>query len=283
MVVCAICAAEADPASPTCTDCGNFLGYPNVRRAEAPGEIQALDARLGAAIASADIRGCRTELEEFGRAVDASKAVIAMNLRTLHSLVCADNRMHANYHSQVGSGMRLAEDNKFDRNRIPIESKIHDLDVYKHISYAALSLNGVGVPWFGTHHITLADIMIERRASVLEENSFLFFEHHSKGALDPLPLGYRASWLRRGALAVAKLYLRIKPGTLPTQFPEILVDQSRQKSDSDFIEVHIYGNLPPRGFERVIGTKPTSIADEALWREATVALKKLGAVVEELA
>jgi hypothetical protein len=207
--------------------------------------------------------------------------VIAMSLRTLHSVVCTENRMLTNFHSQVGSGMRLAEDNGFDNNRDPIESKILSPGVYKHINYAALSLNNVGVPWFGTHHITLADHMIEDKASVFEENAFTFYDKHITDVRKPVPTGYKASWPRRHRLAIAKLYLQIDNKTAASDFPSILIDQVSTASDSDFIEVHIYDRIHPQAIVVVSGMKPRTAGDRALWNEAKIALRKLGTQIQE--
>jgi hypothetical protein len=139
--------------------------------AESAGERAALTARLGAARVSANARGSLAVLEDFGRAVRNSRAVLARPLGDLDTLVKSENSLYVSFHSQVRSGSRIPEDNDWDKGRTAAESTVHPL-YHEKINYTALSLDGFGVLWWGEYSIALKEIHIARRTSVFDENPF---------------------------------------------------------------------------------------------------------------
>jgi hypothetical protein len=131
-----------------CHVCGRDVGFPNVRIAESAGEQAALNVRLNAARVSANARGSLAVLEDFGQAVETSRAVLARSLGDLDAFVKSDNSLYVSFHSQVRSGSRIPEDNDWDKGRTAAESTVHPL-YHEEINYTALSLNGFGVLWLG--------------------------------------------------------------------------------------------------------------------------------------
>ena len=279
--LCDICGTEIPYATRDCLGCGKDVGFPNVRVADRADEVEALHERVRYAQVAAKQRGCADELEAFGTAASDSQAVMVRHLPALDSFVSNQKGALGTYYKAVRAGTRLPENNEFDANRDRIDGTINLHGVHESIHYAALSLDGRGVKWFGDYAVTLHEAMIATRTSVFEENPFTFLDKHPIPPTGSVPAGYRATWHRRGELAMAKLHPRIKPGMTLADFPAILVEQGAKSADSDFIEVHIYGALHPRAVERVIMSEPVKRADRAIWNRVKKTLLSLGAIVEE--
>src|SRR5437764_605412 len=153
---CPACGADVPSHVDRCIVCGGDVGFPNVRAAENAAEEAALAARLRAAKTTASARGVLNVLEDFGCAVEKSQAVLARPLGDLDSFVKSKNALYVNFHSQVRAGGRTPENNDWDRGRAAAESTVHPL-YFERINYTALSLNGIGVRWWGDYSITLKE------------------------------------------------------------------------------------------------------------------------------
>jgi hypothetical protein len=79
-VECKRCGRPVADEKKECQACGEDNGYPNVRLALRPDEVQALARRLHDAEVSTTARKCGEILEKFGIAVLGSKAVISRSL-----------------------------------------------------------------------------------------------------------------------------------------------------------------------------------------------------------
>jgi hypothetical protein len=128
----------------------------------------------------------------------------------------------------------------------------------------------------------LKELHIANRATVFEENPFVFCERHRVIAGRRAPLGFRATWAARDELAMAKLVDKLNTATEPKDYPSILLDQATSRADADFIECHIYGPIHPNSLERVVGPKPKARHDQIIWRSVSNALRKSGVIVEEV-
>jgi hypothetical protein len=150
-----------------------------------------------------------------------------------------------------------------------------------YISFAALSLNGVGCWYYGSVHLVLAEFAIAERASVFEENSLLFCEKHGLGVHKPLPPGHRAVWAKRNLLATAKLEHAIDSTTTVSTMPELLLSRS-DAPDADFVEVHIYDRLDRNSIQAVVvrdgGDEDDEIMKSLILREC----KRCGVPFENL-
>ena len=267
--------------SPTCTNCGIQADYPNVRAATQVLEIAQLNVRLAGARASAEARNCDQQLEEFGLAVLNSKAVMARNVSVLGAMVYSDRALYTTFHEQVRAVARLPEDNEEDQIRQQIESAFFP-HYFQHINYAALSLDGRGIDWFGGYFITFKEKMIDIRTSVFEENLFDFVEKHALPLNKRPPPGYRSTWSSRNELAMAKLGSKIRDASIASDFPGILLNQPAPgAARCDYVECHIYGSLSGAAIESVKAPKPTNSSDEMVWLGIRERLETLGADVEE--
>jgi hypothetical protein len=108
--------------------------------------------------------------------------------------------------------------------------------------------------------------MIEQRTNVFEENPFKFNEAHPLTRGKAVPYGFRAVWPERQRLAMAKLQPKIDTATEDKDFPDILLEKVQAEDGySDFIEVHVYGQLHPKAFKDVKATVPEDDIDRMIW------------------
>jgi hypothetical protein len=261
-------------------ECGNFLGYPNVRTAEETGQVAALERRADAARVASKALSADQNLRRFSDAVqNNSEAVVGRDLGTIDSLAKSQNAFYISYHRQVRSGARRPEDNKWDAIRQQVDAAMFP-HYFESIVFASLSLDGLGDTNYGLYFMTLRDVMVKMRASVFEGNSISFADKHNLRLVDPIPDGFRAPWDERHTLAVAKLFNQISPTTLPADFPGILL-QPGTGGDAEFIEVHIYGALGVASIASVYGVIPTAQEDRILWRSAKRQLNAHSITVQE--
>jgi len=280
--LCGYCGNRIFPSSRTCPTCDEDVGFPNVRYTEDSEETDALRKRLETAEASALAGGYTSILDLFASEVSAkSQAIVARSLSMITDLIESDAKLYTTFQMQLAADARLPEDNEFDRVRTQFEAAISPL-FHEHIRYAALTLDGRWLKHFGAYAMVLKEPIIERRATVFEENPYVFVQRHGMLVTDRCPPGFRAVWKRRGDLAKAKLYARLNKGTLPNEFPEILMPDRVGSAPNDYIEVHIYGKFNRAAIERVIGPAPRSKVDKLLWRRLTNTLKAAGIALEEV-
>ena len=150
------CETEIPYAATLCTYCGLPVGIPNVRAADVPEEVDALATRLRQARVSADLLGSRATLDRFEIAAGKSEAVIAMHLMPFMALVESPGSMISTFYGMVDQGGRLPNSDH-DVHRGVLDQAVNPLKVHEHIRFAALSMNGLGLSWFGNIFITLAD------------------------------------------------------------------------------------------------------------------------------
>jgi hypothetical protein len=104
----------------------------------------------------------------------------------------------------------------------------------------------------------LKDIAIKARATLLEENSYKFYDKFKAEIADNFPLGYRAIWDERHKLVVIKLADLINVTTTSDDFPGILLPCTGDRETDKFIEVHIYGTFDNAAVETVVGNSRNS-------------------------
>jgi hypothetical protein len=240
-----------------------------------------MQQRLADAETSTGARKCEAALRHFGKAVLGSRAVICQNLGVVSSLVSRDTSLYASYYEQIEGAMRLPEDNRFDLGRTAVDGTLFP-NYHKKIVFAALSLDNLGPTAWGAYALVLKEKMIFQRASIFEENSFHFCHKHGIVAGDQIPPGYRAVWVERDRLAMAKLHDRLQATTRPDEYPAILLHRTPDPRDDDFIEVHIWGPIHRTAIERVVGPKPKNREDWVLWNRLATKLTEVGATLESL-
>ncbi len=250
-----------------------------MRTAAAPREADALEVRYQNAHTFAKVNCLEQELVCFEAAASSSKAVMNRSLSSLCGWINGDSPLFLSFHKQVEELGRDPSDNGWDNQREAAESAINPY-CYKELNFVALKLDGAGIVYYGPYSVTLKTETIEHRASVFEQNPFVFLQLHHVVAGRAPPFGYRATWHERGKLAVAKLYTSIKPAMKEEAFTTLLMEDRRSASNCDFLEVHIFGPINREGIERIVGPKPTSRADKALLAQAMRKAAAIGVQVE---
>jgi hypothetical protein len=162
--------------------------------------------------------------------------------------VCDDmlrSGKYRNYDQRVDNGDREPAGAVDHGDRELVGQRLYP-NYSQHIQYAALSPDGYGleksygpvaVRWQVTREY------LQRRASLLEENSYSFFGKHSLGALRTVvPSGYQAVWEDRAKLAAAKLVGNLTPATGIGDLPTLLLKQGANRSADEFIEIAIYAD-----------------------------------------
>jgi hypothetical protein len=195
-----------------------------------------------------------------------SKAVIGRWIDEIERLARSDKQVYASYYQQRRAQIRQPDGAPWDALREPIDQALFG-EQKEHIRFAALTLDGVGVLNYGNWSIVLRTSMIERRASVFEENTAVFAQRRRVPAAEvgAAVRGYRATWGDRAKLCVTKLARAITPDTTPLDFPGLLIKQGSpgQTEDDDFVEVHVWGPLTIRTVEKVILTSSRATRREA--------------------
>lgn len=278
---CAKCGECLSESARFCLACGEDAGFPNVRMATRLEEVEHFEKRLATAFASAEAGGYLHALQGLGKAASASKAVIARPLRILLDLLENDRRPYSTYHMELNAGLRVPEDNVYDRTRTQFENALFP-QFYVEIRYAALSLEGRWLHWFGDYAMILKEHMIGHRTTVFEENPYLFAKKHNLRMLDAFPPGYRTVWARRGELAMAKLFTRLDSNTDSAKYSSILMSGGSTDGSADYIEAHIFGPFNRSAIERIVGPVPKSREDKLLWRQLKRVAARSGVGVEEL-
>lgn len=261
-----------------CVVCGADAKVPNVRAANRIDEISALNQRLKAAEKDSDKRSSLGILSDFRKAVANSSSVVCRSLGVVSELLSSDNTLFATFYKGIHGDARLPEDNEWDRIRQAVDSLLFPY-YYEEIRYGALSIDGSGVTDYGEYCVSLKNTAIRDRATVFEENTILFVQHHRIVPGDPLPLGYRATWEDRDRLAAAKLGTQLSSSTKPEDYQAILINSKSKQPD--FIEVNIFGPIHRRAVEHLSGPEPRRKADKVLLRSVLRKLREIGATWEK--
>ncbi len=271
------CGADVPDHVRHCVVCGADAKVPNVRAASRPEEVAALEHRVTEAEQKANDGGYNTVLNDFRKAVANSVAVVCRSLGKMSELVSDNNQLFATFYQSVHSDARLPEDNEWDRIRQSVDSLLFPY-YFTELRFASLSIDSSGVTGYGECCIVLKDTTIKDRATVFEENTVNFIQRHRIVAGDHIPLGYRATWEKRGELAVAKLTSSLAASTAPREYQSILISSS--STDADFIEVHIYGPIHRLAIKHFSTPRPRRKADQAILQSILRKLKEVGATWE---
>jgi hypothetical protein len=250
---CVHCGNDVPLSAERCPHCALPGLFPNVRAAEDKPEHDALEKRYKDAIDRATLRGCAGVVNNFEAELAKSQAVIARPIGEVHRLSTSDNELYATYYQLSKSGVRLPKGGKWDVLRGVTDDALFP-GYREHIRFGVLSLNGHGLSHYGECFLVSRENMIAHRATVFEENSVIFMERHNikMSEAHKLPKGYRAIWQERGKCCIAKLADKVKKNTKPDEYPQLLLKQGKTTADDIFVEVHIWGPMTCRTFDRII-------------------------------
>jgi len=267
-----------------CEGCSTPHGFPNVKVANSAKEVSALAVRYNDAMISAKARGLIFEVLAFENVTAAvSKAVMNRSLGALSSWLNGPSEFFYSFWHQMKHQGRRPSETEWDQQRQAAGGRRQAAEAainpfyYEELNFAALTLDGRGMFYYGPYSVILKSLNIEDRASVFDRNPFSFLRTHRVIGGQSPPSGYRASWKDRARVAVAKLHPHISPGR---DFPDILMEKRRGEADCDFVEVHVFGVINRVAIERIVGPQPSKRADRAIWKQIVRKANELGAEVE---
>jgi hypothetical protein len=273
---CSFCGHPVPPEASLCPHCARPSLYPNVRAAEQETEREALAVRHRLAVQDAESRGCGEAVHAFESAADASHAVLSRSFAEVERLASSDRQLYATYYQLLEAEVKLPDADKWDRLRRLADEAL--FPGYKEkIRFAALSLDGAGLPGYGECSLVLREDMVAHRASVLEGNSALLMKDWAYN----VPVGSRATWKERARLCVAKLAARLQPET--TDFASLLLLPGSRPEDDEFVEVHVWGPMSSWTFAKVVLSRPAGGRKPAKARVKVLRAKlaKVGIDLEE--
>ena len=247
--------------------CGHFLGYPNYR--EAAAERSELKKRYVVARDDCTSRGVGSLLDKLKNLARMSRPVIAMPFAACDNILRPGK--YRNYYQRIESGERDPASRIHHSDRDIVGARIFP-KYNGHMHYAALSSDGRGLSSYGAVAVRweVTATYIGRRASLLEMNSYAFFNQYSLGDLGAsIPQGYRAVWKDRMKLAVAKIGPSLTSATSERDLPNLMLKAGTTRNDDDFIEVAIYAEegLDTRDVNLVIVQQSPTTSEEAYRRD----------------
>lgn len=218
--------------------CGTDCGYPNVRiagKARSRLQERAEEGRL-----EADRRGAAEQISKLEELAGATQAVVNVGAAFAHQLLADGNSAYSNYAKLVDAGVRRTAHFENDCDRRTVEAKLYGSSA-GNVVYAALSSDGRGLSGYGCVTLRLRDKLIEKRATVLEENSYAFMARHSAGFFAAIPDGYSGVWGDRALVVVAKLGPKCEADHNERDLHLLILSSDGVRQRERFLEVHIWG------------------------------------------
>lgn len=220
-----------------------FHGYPNVKLAER--EHPVLHQRAEAARSTLIERGLGEAIPVVAQVSAETGAVVNVDVEFANWFLTNDRNLYATYRRQVEGGSRRPAAVELDQERLAVEARL--FGSRSDVTYAALGCAGQGLTSYGAVALRLKEPAIEKRASVLDQNSYNFSGQNP----NVLPAGHRASWPNRGELLLAKLAPAIRAGWSLDSIRAAVLRASRSRSGDDFMEVHIWRGFSPRSVSAI--------------------------------
>jgi len=281
METCPNCQCECELTEDFCVVCAYFLGYPNVRIAKRQEEVSSLSERYEKARSEAEELGFIQKFEKIEEQIRKSVAVINVPFNYLYTFMMDDRQLYSNYYGLVDGEVRKAAKEEYDRQRRVVDSLLFGSYADK-IRFGVLSLDGSGLTSYGNFAMRLSNFAIERRSSVLEENSFQFVRKLEIRLSKPIPTGHRAGWDERHKLAMCKIFSELEDPLDQEQYQSLLVKNTCDRQKDGFIEVHIYGPFNNKAVDSVkMQAVENNPAIQALIEELKEHLSKTGTRWEE--
>ncbi len=216
-----------------------------------PAEVAALDARYDAAMTSAAANKTEVIAAELEReTATKSRLVISRDSSEVYRLASGANQLYATYYNLVEAGLRLPTDSKWEPIRHRVDAMMFPR-YQKEVRFGALTLDEAGLLHYGDCHMIMKTSMIDYRTTTFTENTAAFAAKTDF----VIPLGHRATWARRGRLAVAKLASALTTSTAAANLPTILKTDGATSDDDSFVEAHIYGSISMQTVEQVSLTR----------------------------
>jgi tetratricopeptide (TPR) repeat protein len=270
---CQRCKAVLGYEETTCGVCKSFVGYPNVRRADAM--KSALENHYCQALEDAEMRGYVSQVRDLEVLLKNSVATINVTPKLLYC-VAADGR-YVSYYKAVDRGIRKIAERKYHAHRGVVDAAVHT-GYETEIINAAVSPDGRGLTNYGPVTFQLRESTFGHRASVLRENAFDFFRRHDLGGLDTEePPGWRSNWESRALLGVAHLAPEISSTTFDLE--NLILSTGRTRPEDRYLEVHIHGDVPLQSLSSATLEESLADAEKEDWEFGRAKLLEHGVIV----
>lgn len=247
-------------------ECGEFHSFPNVRIARE--EVAQLAARYNQDRATAFTRDTNAKLDAVEQMAESANPIINMSVRAADNILRGDK--YRNYYQMLAAGLRLIAEMTHHAERGKVDATIFP-EYYPHIISLALSPDGRGLTSYGPVAMTVNDKdFLELRASLLERNTYKFYDEHDLGGRKNIVLpGYRSSWSERSTLATTKLAKSVSSSSVLSDIQEMFLKVTDDREKDEFIEVHVFslGGIRREKFSSVkLQEALTDEDDQDRWR-----------------
>lgn len=259
MFCCQHCGNTLDSRKRDCNYCFESNDAPNVRLARAPDEVTCLDAKYQEAIVRMPKGHNKVRLRFEQVVKNDGRVAIARSAIEVSGFINNRDSLYQNYHMQVLSGQRVAGSGQIDTVRTQFENTALP-NLSDKIRFGALSINGSGVPYFGSATMILKPDTCINRTTFFYGNPLTLVKQLGIGAEETIPYGYRSDWDNCYKLAVAKHGKQLKQHMKTTdEFQSLIVSQTTD--GPDYIEAHIFEGFPPTTIEKIVYNGPVVDGD----------------------
>lgn len=220
-------------------------------------------------------------LKQIEGAFLRSQAVINRSMHEISRLCASENEVYSTYYLLADADVRLPNGEKWDALRTVADAALFT-NYATNLRFACLTLTGEGLTNYGPCSLLLRSEMISHRASVMDENSTMFVEHHDikMRDADKIPHGYRSVWEERHKLCVAKLASRLDAGTQPDKYSLILLRPGHDSENDDFVEVQVFGPMTIRTVEQVSLKARANKPEKAIYKALREQLMRFGVKIK---
>ena len=210
------------------------------------------------------VRNVNSLVDSLEAVAERSQPVIAMSFEACDGVF--RSKKYLNYGQSVSANLRGSARPVDHSDRASVGARLF-ASYDQHIAYAALSPDGRGLSSYGkvmvSWHVTMD--YLQKRMSLLEENSYSFYERHCLGRLGSTPpAGYLSTWDDRAKLVGAKLGPRLTIATDSAKLNTLLLRSGVNRDDDDFVEIMIYADkgIDTQDVGRVLIQVPPSTPEE---------------------
>jgi hypothetical protein len=277
---CDKCSEKIEYHQTLCPKCGEKHAFPNMRAAR--NEKTHLESRYFDAKSIIVGKKLNDEYKILQNIIKDCCVSICIPFDVVDQLSRSES--YKNRYDLIYGKDKISHNQMSDSARQMVDAKLFT-GFAGNIYFGALSTKGQGITNYGDVAFYLEDVhLLENRASLLEDNSFVFYETHNLGGLKTeIPKGYRSDWQNREKLAVAKLANKLKMGFKIKDLKRILLQNDADRLKDEFIEVHLFLDFfKAEWFSEAHCLKnATKLDDIAFWNNSKAGLKNKNIKVVE--
>ncbi|MDV6333240.1 hypothetical protein [Asticcacaulis sp. 201] len=262
--ICEKCSSTVLPGERLCGTCLDDPTPPNVRLAVA--EREALTRRWSSTAYRKTRQERKFALEEFTAAVKSGSAIISKQPEEMLAYVFDDLPLLQRFKVSPFSAESMRHETRAQKVKTEADNKVYPGLSYK-ITSAVLSLTDEGLPVFGSYHLKIDETVLTDRATVLEYGTVRLFQQPEEDDVEDwreqnwsATTGRVAFWAHVHVLASAKLHSKLKATHTAADFRRIVLSEGMAFLETDYLEIHIYGDVER---ESIRSVKPPAHISEA--------------------